>query len=192
MRDNNAIVTKAKLLEQSIDFEGAGTLPDGSSAEYPVRITTNHSPDDAPEFGWYLDLLSPSNGAEGERSVSRSILRNGRIIFATVIPSESLCGYGGRSWLMELDASNGGIVDEPVLDLNADGKIDSLDMVLNNGAKYPGSGIGFEEMIKTPGIIGAGDLEYKFTSGSSGSIGVVTESGDGSTNLGRQSWRQLR
>lgn len=192
IRDNGAAVAKADLLEQSILYEGFGSLSDGSSSERPIRVVSKLSADDPPDYGWYLDLVSPNYGAEGERSVSRPILRNGRIIFATVIPSESLCGYGGRSWLMEIDAQTGGRIEEPVLDINGDGQIDNLDKVLVNGEYVPPSGLGFDEMIKTPGIIGAGDLEYKFTSGSSGSIGVITESGDGATNQGRQSWRQLR
>ncbi|MBD2859873.1 pilus assembly protein PilY [Spongiibacter sp. KMU-158] len=190
IRDNGAIVARGDLLEQEIQYEGFGTLSNGSTTAAPIRIVSDNSPDSAPTYGWYLNLIY--NTAEGERSVSRPILRNGRIIFSTIIPSESLCGYGGRSWLMELDAVNGGRIDEPVLDINNDGKIDELDKVLIDGKYYPVSGLGFEEMIKTPGIIGAGDLEYKFTSGSSGSIGVITESGDGAENLGRQSWRHLQ
>ncbi len=192
IRDNGSTVSKDDLIGQSILFEGTGTLSDSSASDFSVRVVSNNNAGSPPAYGWYIDLVSPNNGAEGERSVSRPILRNGRIIFATIIPSESLCGYGGRSWLMELDAQNGGRISDPVLDVNNDGKVDNLDKVLYDGNYYPVSGRGFEEMIKTPGIIGAGDLEYKYTSGSSGSVGVVTESGDGGDQLGRQSWRQLQ
>jgi len=139
-----------------------------------------------------LRLLAPSGVANGERAVSKPILRNGRIIFTSIIPNSDACGYGGRSWLMELDANNGGRLSSPALDVNADGKVDELDQILFEGKYYPISGRGSDEMIKTPGIIGAGDLEYKYTSGSSGTIGVVTESAGEGELLGRQSWRQFQ
>ena len=44
---------------------------------------------------------------EGERVVSLPILRNGRVIFPTLIPSPNPCEFGGSSWLMELDAVSG-------------------------------------------------------------------------------------
>lgn len=192
IRDNGNTVSRDDLLEQTVTFEGQGTLSDSSITEFNVRLVSANGADSQPEYGWRLLLKSPNAGAEGERSVSRPVLRNGRIIFATTIPNENLCGYGGRSWLMELDAVTGGRVADPVLDTNGDGRIDEMDKILINGNYYPISGIGSEEIIKTPGIIGAGDLEYKYTSGSSGSIGVVTETGDGDDELGRQSWRQLQ
>lgn len=93
---------------------------------------------------------------------------------------------------MELDAQNGGRLSSPALDANDDRKVDELDQILFDGKYYPISGRGSDEMIKTPGIIGAGDLEYKYTSGSSGTIGVVTESSGESDLVGRQSWRQFQ
>jgi type IV pilus assembly protein PilY1 len=93
---------------------------------------------------------------------------------------------------MELDAITGGNVTDPVLDVNADGRVDYLDLLNVNDLEFPASGIGTDEMIKTPGIIGAGELEYKYTSGTSGTIGVITETGGGSDVSGRQSWRQLQ
>ena len=58
--------------------------------------------------GWYLDLVSPANGYEGERSISDPILRAGEIIFTTAIPNSDPCAYGGRSWLMDMDSLSGG------------------------------------------------------------------------------------
>ncbi|MGB1906282.1 MAG: hypothetical protein ACPHN3_03060, partial [Spongiibacter sp.] len=81
---------------------------------------------------------------------------------------------------------------DPVLDTNSDRLVDELDKVYYNGEYLPISGRGSDEIIKTPGIIGAGDLEYKLTSGSSGSITSIAEKGGGASRSGRQSWRQLR
>lgn len=119
-------------------------------------------------------------------------MREGRVIFTTLIPSENACDFGGKSWLMELDATNGSRLEFSVFDVNGDGIINDNDFVtLPDGSKVPAGGKGFDEIIKTPGIISAGELEYKYTSGSSGSLGVTTEKGAGG-KYGRQSWRQLQ
>ena len=177
IRDSGAALTgRDKLLSQTIEFEGFATTKDGSTTSNKIRVVSNNGADSPPDYGWHLGLLPPDNSATGERVVSGPVLRNGRIIFATIIPSNNICGFGGSSFLMELDAINGGRIADPVLDINNDGKVDYLDVVSVNNNDLPVSGIGTDEMIKTPGIIGAGELEYKYTSGSSGSIGVVTES----------------
>jgi type IV pilus assembly protein PilY1 len=45
-------------------------------------------------------------------------------------------------------------------------------------------------IIKTPAVISAGEVEYKFFGGSTGEIETVNEVG--SAQSGRQSWRQIR
>lgn len=142
--------------------------------------------------GWYLDLVPPSGTAAGERAVSLPLLRAGRIIFTTVIPSADPCLAGGTSWLMEMDSVTGGNLNYPVLDVNDDGEFNSADKVACGGGLLcnPGGMRSREGIIKTPGIVSAGDTEYKYSGGSSGNILVITEKG--SVKEGRMSWRQLR
>ncbi|MFT6579284.1 MAG: type IV pilus assembly protein PilY1 [Zhongshania sp.] len=193
IRDNGAsFAGRDKLLSQTVIFEGSPITKNGSKSSTEIRIVSNNSAGTPPTYGWHIQLTPPSKLRTGERVVSQPILRNGRIIFATIIPSESVCGFGGNSWLMELDAVTGGRIGDPVLDINADGKVDLLDLAYYNGDYYPASGVGSEEMIKTPGIIGAGEIEFKYTSGTSGSIGIITESAGDESQAGRQSWRQLQ
>jgi len=80
---------------------------------YAYRVTTDSqitwtdSKGDIVKRGWYLDLVNTEGGNTnnfGERQVSDSLVRNGRIIFTTLIPSEDPCSFGGEGWLMELDA----------------------------------------------------------------------------------------
>lgn len=47
-----------------------------------------------------------------------------------------------------------------------------------------------EGIIKTPAIIGAGEKEYKYASGTTGNVEITVEPGGG--EAGRQSWRQLQ
>ncbi|HUF71501.1 MAG TPA: PilC/PilY family type IV pilus protein [Gammaproteobacteria bacterium] len=179
------------LQEQEIVFEGT---PSGSSFE--VRVTTNDPVDWVNKRGWYLDLESPNNGPEGERVVASPILRGGRIIFPTLIPSPNPCEFGGSSWIMELDAVSGSrLIDSP-LDINEDGEIDSGDFVtvdLPDGTtvNVPVSGVRSREgIVRTPAVISAGEDEFKLASGTSGNVEVLRE--QGLFDRARASWRQLR
>jgi type IV pilus assembly protein PilY1 len=156
---------------------------------FDLRVTSAVEPTPA-QNGWYLDLPTA-----GERQVSRPILRTGRIIFTTVIPNSDACHAGGESWLMELDALSGSRLAFTPFDLTGDKLFNEADYVTvtidGQDVKVPVSGKkSGEGVIKTPGIVQAGDVEYKYASGSTGGIEVTIEPGD--IGAGRQSWRQLR
>ncbi|WP_404360019.1 pilus assembly protein [Methylotuvimicrobium sp. KM1] len=197
--NNNPVSGRADLQQQEIIFEGV-------FGDFDVRVTSKNVTDLtnflSTKQGWYMDLAFPLNSPAGERVVSQALLRAGRIIFVTLIPDDSPCGYGGDSWLMELEALTGNrLVLTPfdisgdgyinlddmvtLLDTNEDGKIDGDDEALSASGKKSKVGI-----IKSPGVVGAGEVEYKYTSGSTGELETTLESVEGGS--GRQSWRQLR
>ncbi|MGD9983124.1 MAG: pilus assembly protein [Porticoccaceae bacterium] len=193
--DDGAAVTgsRSALLQQSVIAELPSTDPGNPSAgtanPVDVRVTTLLSPS-ATQKGWFLDLPTV-----GERQVSRPIVRDQRVIFTTVIPNDSACLIGGTSWLMEMDSVTGSRLPFSPFDLNDDNQFTAADYVEVTVAgeviRVPVSGKKSNEgIIKTPGIVGAGDLEYKYTSGTSGVIEVTVEPGN--TGSGRQSWRQLQ
>ena len=116
-----------------------------------------------------------------------------------VPPSGDPCDFGGTSWLMELNAITGGRLDYTPFDNNLDGYFDNADFVTvevdedGDGTPetvtVPISGRKSKEgIIKTPGIISAGTREYKYASGTSGSVEMTIEAG---ITGGRQSWRQI-
>ncbi len=150
--------------------------------------------------GWYMDLLwkvdQGGEGPIGERVTQRAILRGGRIIFTTLIPSPNACDFGGDSWLIELNAFTGARIERPVFDLDGDGFFDEGDMVtvtLADGTviTVAPSGLKSESgILSQPTILSAGEREFKFLSGSTGEIETVTERA--SLEFGRQSWRELR
>jgi type IV pilus assembly protein PilY1 len=181
IRDNGSRVTggRSDLQQQSIQTEQTVNGRRWRTVSETALANTKR--------GWYMNLVSPVSGAQGERSVSTPQLRDGRIIFTTLIPDPDPCSFGGRSWLMELDGETGARLTYAVFDLNGDGKVDSND-TLPDGT-FP-SGEGFDDVVPTPTIIGAGEVEYKYMSGSSGDITTVTERGD--SRSARQSWRQIR
>jgi type IV pilus assembly protein PilY1 len=217
IRDQGSVVSnRSDLQEQDILAEEtfeitvsnvmkapAIPLPSDSSL-IDVRVTSDTEVAYPTKEGWFMDLESPVNGAEGERVVTAPLLRAGRIIFSTLIPDPDPCGWGGSSWLMEIDALNGSRLDTTPFDINNDGVFDVNDFVQIydtdgdgdidvDDAELPVSGIRKPDLgiIKTPGVVTCADgAECKYTSGSSGNLDMVLESSGSPT--GRQSWRQLR
>jgi type IV pilus assembly protein PilY1 len=160
-------------------------------------VVSNNSVNYQTQIGFYLDFTLPSgNTINGERVVVSPILRNGRIIFNTLLPASDPCSFGGTSNLMELDANTGGRLSYSVFDLNGDGSIDSGDYVsiTVNGVtmSVPVSGLGSGVGIaKNPIILKDGQNEKKFQSGNSGMTEMLpSEKGD--IIRSRASWRQIQ
>lgn len=217
----SAVASRTNLLQQEILTEKTFEVTASNVIQTPsnplpsdstlidLRATSNTTVDYTTKDGWYMDLNVPiaspynGNGPEGERVIAAPLLRNGRIIFVTLIPDPNPCNSGGSSWLMELDAVNGSRLDTSPFDINNDGVIDLLDLVAiydTNGDgnidaldNIPTSGIRKDGLgiIKTPGVVICDDgTECKYSSGSSGNLDMIKESSGSPT--GRQSWRQLR
>lgn len=155
-----------------------------------LRVTSDYSvPSD--KRGWFLRLPQA-----GERQVSRPILRKGRVIFTTVIPSLDPCVAGGTSYLMELDAISGSrLTAQSPFDVDEDGEIDDGDFIEveidGETIIVPVSGVESDVgIIKTPGIVEGDGKEFKYASGSTGDLQVITESS--SRISGRLSWRQIK
>jgi len=191
---------RSELTQQQITYEAKVTF---GSNQYPVRVTTQNA---VTNRGWYLDLLSgspgvpPPSGFKGEMQVSDPILRNGRIVFTTLIPTPDPYAFGGTSWLMELDALSGGRLNYTPLDLNDDRQFDALDYVtLADGTKVPVSGMQSDVGITAkPGVLSGGNAEFKYMSGTKSRSLAATENmqvlreNPGPGDVGRQSWRQMR
>lgn len=201
---NQVVVEKNELLEQEIIQEvtlDPGNTPSDTSDDVEVRETSDNNMEwldvndnqSTGYLGWYMDLFNTDNGNNtdnfGEKAVTDPLLRSGRIIFTTLIPSDSPCDFGGSGWLMELDTNNGGPLDTPPFDLNRDAAFGEEDT--NNGT-VPGGMKSDVGIVPTPAImLTTGRTEAKFLSGSSGNVQSVTEySGD--EDRGRQSWEELR
>lgn len=195
-------IARSNLLQQSITQEV-------TEFSYEIRVTTDNNIDWASNSGWYIDLISTEGGNAdnfGERQVSNAVVRNGRIIFTTLLPSGDPCSFGGTGWLMELNVNSGARLTYTPFDFNGDGLFNSLDYVTIPGdangdgiiesgevITIPVSGKKSQVgIIATPSIVNSedGQREFKYTSGSSGAIEVTTEN-PGPNFSGRQSWRQL-
>jgi type IV pilus assembly protein PilY1 len=133
--------------------------------------------------------------------VSPALIRHGRVIFTSVVPSLAACEAGGTSWITELDMLTGAQLGDPIFDVDRDGTIDAEDIVDEIAVDLDGDGddetsaapAGIQSevgIINSPAVISAGAVEHKYTAGSTGELMRVFEAGDASA--GRQSWRQLQ
>lgn len=181
--------------ELSVDPDASGPL-----SSINVRVTTNNPL--GANSGWYIDLVSPTEGYQAEKQVSNPIVRNGNVIFTTLIPDTDTCAAGGSSWVMEMNVLNGSRLEETPFDINNDGEFTSADFVtLPDGTRVPITGIGSTEgILQSPGVIesesgapggGGACVQYKYMPGSLGGIQKVSEN-CGPSGTGRQSWRQVR
>lgn len=200
--DNNSAVNKSDLQSQSIFAEA-------TSGGFNLRASTDNPVNYPAQKGWYLDLLNPSaTTSVGERVVSAPLLRNGRIIFETLIPippsGTDICGAGsdGTSWLMELDAITGKRLPATAAgapwDITGNGIIDANDLIPvridgHSDKVAPSGKQSTVGGVDTPGVVSNGKLEYKHTSGSKeGELEMTIEQGTGTTSTGsRQSWQQI-
>ena len=188
---SDTVSGRGALQRQTIDAEATVTV-DGNP--YNVRVTSNTKGNN----GWYMDLVSPVQGYQGEKQVSRPLLRNGRIIFTTLIPDANPCNFGGTSWLMELDALTGSRLGESPFDLKRDNQFTTEDMVTVsvNGTSMTVPASGLQSTVgitPMPGVMvdPTRSVEYKYTPGTSGNIAVIVEN-PGSNSIGREAWRQLQ
>src|SRR5262249_12455300 len=216
---SDIVGARSALQQQTIVAETSVVVPtlqsDGTTVNLTdnLRVLSKNPINVATQHGWYLDLVSPATGYGGERSISDPFLRAGEVIFTTAIPNSDPCAYGGRSWLMDMDALTGGQLSFTPLDLNNDKKFNDADLVTitYNGQtmKVPASGIQTGNGISTaPGILSAGSLDYGYTTGSGTTGPGCKANGDWAPGggeagqgqgiqpfpgaYGRQSWRQLR
>jgi type IV pilus assembly protein PilY1 len=162
----DVVTGRTRLVKQTIDQEK--TIAAGN-----VRITSRNAVDPAINDGWYIDLVSPA-GFDGEMQVTDPLYRNGRVIFTTLIPDADICAYGGKSWLMEMDAVTGKMLNYPPLDLDI-------------------SGLQSNSITTRPAVLTdqPGGIERKVMPTTSGGIEIKGEN-PGPGALNRQSWRQVR
>lgn len=192
-RGGTATVAKNNLLQQTISATSVSF-----NAEFDARTVSDSAivwgTGAGKSLGWYVNLPTP-----GERQITDPILREDKIIFTTLIPSTSPCQPGGSGWLMELDAINGGRLDQ-TFDKNDDGLLTSADHV--SGQAAAGLKSTTDSALSTPVIIGGrvGSnngfpvkqtcIEYKLSSTFDGKIVRAPE--NCSPVRVRNSWQQIK
>ena len=167
-----------------------------------IRIISNNPIDfdggggKAPQKGWYMDLISPVNGAEGERVIADPQLRNVNsstsVLFNTFVPGGSCESIGGFSALMVFDAISGSRTPFSVFDLDNDGQVTDNDKESSTG--FAANGRINKQSVSAVTVVASGDATESFvveSSTQSVSPSISTVAG-ANISLGRQSWRQLQ
>ena len=114
-------VSTTDLVQQT--FRG-GFDPYRVLSQEPVDYTVS-------DLGWKIQL-----DISGERSVTNPAVRGDIVLFNTTIPTTGPCSSGGYGYRFAVDIATGGTPDDPVLDINKDGKIDDEDS-LGSGGDVP-------------------------------------------------------
>lgn len=160
-------------------------LPTLGLRAFTIKPTTD---DMTGKSGWYIDLTSPINGAEGERMVTPNQFQGSLLIGTSRIPQAAdVCNPTGRGWIMALDPFTGTNPASNFFDINGDGKFDATDMVtLSNGTQVPAGGVGFSSLPNNPIFVG-NTMLVSFDDGSTSSIATAGSVG----SLSRTSWREI-
>ena len=101
---------------------------------------------------------------------------------------------------MEVDALIGGeFIGGAAFDVNGDGLVNANDFVKIAGVNHAASGIALGIGItKTPAVVEAATVDFKYLSGSTGQMGIITDTGASSSTTTsssggiRRSWQQLK
>jgi type IV pilus assembly protein PilY1 len=145
---------------------------EGNPMPNPSSTVANHA-------GWYLDLP-----LSGERIIRDLLIRDGKVVALSIVPNESPCSGGGSSLVHELDACNGGRLQEATFDINNDGIIDDNDLIdigltdpEGNPILVPPTGMDFPGMLYPPVMVRMPDneREMKIFSTSAGTTETVFE-----------------
>jgi type IV pilus assembly protein PilY1 len=177
-------------------LDGRSILFEGTAFNRGVRaLDTPASADGidwATKRGWYLDLNSPVNGAEGERVIFGPRILLNRLVFETAIPSSDPCQAGGSGWTMVVDLATGGRLKSVLFDMNKDGKFDEADNVIidEDGNKLPISGLGSDN-IPTGSFDMLDGKKYWLCRGT-GADDCIPAANSLKVLEGRQSWNQIR
>lgn len=132
--------------------------------------------------GWYMNLESPVNGAEGERMIEPNFFRGLALIGTTRIPkSTDVCSPSGKGFTMAIDPFTGGRLKQTYFDINNDGSFNSGDTL----GGVPVSGVGYESSPNNPIFLG----DTMYTSLDDGTSDVIKTNASAS-NVRRVSWRE--
>ncbi len=144
--DNGVAITNGRtdLKQRSIEIEG-------NISGYSARAFSLAAAGDmVGKKGWYMDLVSPSSGAQGERMIGKHNLF-GQVLTATsMIPDPDQCKPGGSGFLNAVDPFTGAALTNLFFDANNDLQFNDSDRLgvqkraigsIDPGINLPSDGI---------------------------------------------------
>ena len=174
------------------------TVPDRNSADpFPDPLGSS-DPNKPAHAGWYFDLPGFGLGTElieGERVIKDLMIREGKAIVISSVPSTSPCSGGGNSMVHEINACTGERLHSAAFDINDDGVIDEDDYinipgigdVPPTGLSYPGV-LHPPVVLRMPPTLGVPPRELKVFSTSAGNTVTLMETAE---KRGIIYWREV-
>ncbi|QSP96128.1 hypothetical protein LPB19_06995 [Marinobacter salinisoli] len=180
--DTGTTVARSQLATRSItqtDF--SWTDAEGNDRARAVRNVGGDSIDwtdtsETAKKGWLVDFDITTEA--GERVATNLMVRDGHVVFNTIVPTSNACDFGGQSWIMVLKF-DGITPDTEVLDANKDGKVDSDDPVI--------AGMKLGTLVLGKNMLG----DNLYLQGSKGDLSQVKTNLGNGKKLGRSGWREV-
>jgi type IV pilus assembly protein PilY1 len=175
--DEDTTLTRGDMTEREISVIGTqGSMKvRGFEAQSPLPPTSK---------GWYVDLVTPPNTAEGERIVTDAQVVGDVLVTSSIIPTADACQSDGRGFINALDAFTGTSTGPAFFDLDGDGSFTDETVGTGDNEVPIGSydpGVGMPTLVN----LLRGRAAYGGSTGGSGD-----ERTRESRNTGRVSWRE--
>ncbi|HDZ56624.1 MAG TPA: hypothetical protein ENI17_13875 [Pseudomonas xinjiangensis] len=173
-----------KIISETDDFKSSGI--DARFVEEKLEAIDWNT-----KAGWYIDLLTRGTVREGERVVQTAEIINEKLFVRTLLPSDDPCDPADIGWLMALEPSSGGRLEDAVFDYDRDGGVyeegdSTLVSSTDDGKKKytHGSGIRSDRSVLRPisGLL-IGDTNCYY-------YGITIDCGTRPTQK-RVSWEQI-
>jgi type IV pilus assembly protein PilY1 len=186
----SASTTRSNLVQRTIVAENAAT-----STSLAVRgISVATAGDMTGKPGWFIDLISPTAGAQAERMVTTNQFQGSLLLGTSRVPSASSldpCNpAGGSGWIMAINPFTGTASSQSFFDANNNNLFtdDVATVTLPDGTvqSYVVAGVGFAATANNPIFVGH-DMLISFSNATTGNVNTR---GTVST-LQRLSWREL-
>ncbi len=195
-------LTRANLTQQSITNEVSTTTVQGGTNYNRVvtnnivcwDATTTCSSSTNDSFGWYLDLVSPTAGRQGEKVIYNPIIRDGVFIVNTTIPSTdttatSCSSVSNTGWTMALDPATGGQLPFQAFDTQDNGKFDELSLTSSQTAVSSGIQLG---AVGTPSFVSYGAQTFMVINTASGKATASPLNLNSGSLAVQLTWQELR
>lgn len=192
-------INRNDLLQQTIKSEQYTTNTSGiqvglrTTTQNPVQwadLTYNGT--QGTQYGWYLDLVSPVFGKQGEMVVYNPDIQNGVfVVNTTILGQQSLtCGVNDNGgWTMALDPADGAQLKFNAFTVNNISDYNGSFSASTLQGIYAGITVG---AVGSPAYLSYGGKTYLVISTSSGKTKLVQTGLGVSQYNSRISWRELR
>ncbi len=181
---DSGLTDSGPLIASHDDLVEREIVAEGAIGNFTARvIEAGSAADFIDKEGWYINLVSPENGAEGERMVVPNFFQDQVLIGTTRIPDSSdVCRPSGRGFVMAIDPFTGARLSRTFFDISLDGAFDSADLL--DGQIV--SGVGFNSGPNNPTFVG----DFMQTVLDDGRV-VSMRTNVASAEARRTSWREI-